>query len=187
MSSSSCVDRSFGLLPKDAQLNNIKNNDIIATKRLVACEIKATEVTADNLNVATINNLPVSSSSSSCSCETSEYIPPIISETGFAVNPFPATVTRIDKVITVSGIMVATNTGANLWATAELGLPIAFPVGPSSYIRGSGSYWNQNVNVVTGIVLPVHVQAVSATSFRVCVNQLLTDGALTYMFQYQIA
>ena len=67
-SSNSCVDRSFGLLPKDMQLTNLKNNDIVATKKLSACEIVANDIKAGTIEAGIgtfdtliINNLPPSS------------------------------------------------------------------------------------------------------------------------------
>jgi len=38
-SSSSCIDRSFGLLPKDTQLSNMKVNYISAQNKLVSCQV----------------------------------------------------------------------------------------------------------------------------------------------------
>lgn len=60
-----CVDRSFGLVPRDFQLENIKINDIGAINKLVACEVVADkglfgEINAivgnfDIVNATTIN------------------------------------------------------------------------------------------------------------------------------------
>lgn len=36
----SCVDQSFGLLPKDTQLTNLKTNDIISANKLVTCDLR---------------------------------------------------------------------------------------------------------------------------------------------------
>jgi len=181
----------LGTPPKDAGPSKL------ATKSASICQLCATDIlantiTVSNLNVESINNVTVTPPSSVCVCSTSTYTPSVISFTGFSsgVNPVPALISRLGNIITITGIVVATNTGVNNWATAELSLPPLLPIGSNvtvDYVRGSGSYWNQNVDVVTGIVLPVHVQAVTSTTFRICVNQLLTDGAMSYTLQYQTA
>lgn len=58
-----CVDRSFGLIPKDSQLENVKVNSISALNRLVACNVVTNEIDAsvgnfDVINVNTINSPP---------------------------------------------------------------------------------------------------------------------------------
>lgn len=189
----SCSDRSFGYLPKDTQLTNVKNNDIIATKKLVACELISEEITANNINVDTINNLPISSSTPglSCLCEVSNYTPSVVTFLGFAsgVDPRDCIITRIGNVITITGLIVATNNQLTPgYASAELTLPPAYPPAGTSFVRGSGAYWNNNNDILTGVVLPVHILSASATTFLLSTQGLLpTDGPITFTLQYQIA
>lgn len=164
---------------------------VLATKKasicsLCASEISATNISTTNLDVDTINGAPVSSSS--CTCETSTYTPNVISFLGFSsgVTPLPALITRINNIVTITGIVVATNTLPNNWATAELSLPLAFPVGGTAFARGSGAYWNNDVDVLTGVVVPVHIIQQTATTFRLSVNQLTSDGSMTYTLQYEM-
>jgi hypothetical protein len=138
--------------------------------------------------VQTINGEPIGPSSA-CICDELIYTPQVLSSIGFnaGVSPLPALVSRLGNVITISGIAIATNTLSN-FGSCVMTLPPTFPTGGAitDFVRGTGTWWNNENDVNTGLLVPVHIVGLSTTTFQMSVNALPRDGPICYMLQYRL-
>jgi len=165
-----------GTVPRDI------NVSALSAQKAFVCNLCAGNVDVRTLNGVAIERLVTAN------IETGTYLPTVTSQVGYTqpVQPFPATFQRVENVVTVTGILLVTNTGVNQWASAVLTTPPSLPPSPTSFARGSGSFWNQTIDAATGVVTAVHMQQEAAEQVRLSNQQLSTDGVIAYSFSYTV-